>query len=104
MQLQSFEAVYMNWDFLLDYLLFIYILFIPSSLTITQGLLPQLYSLLGTQFKLHVILRISLYKKWIIDMLTLKEPGFLDPSHGRGADSAPPRSWKPIDETSSVWY
>ena len=40
--------------------------------------------------------------------LTLKEPGFLDPSHSRGgggADSAlPPRSRKPIDETSSVCY
>ena len=38
--------------------------------------------------------------------LTLKEPGYFDPSHSRrGADSAPPlRSWKPIDETSSVWY
>ena len=36
--------------------------------------------------------------------LTLKEPGFLDPSHSQGADSAPLRSRKPIDETSSVWY
>ena len=38
--------------------------------------------------------------------LTLKEPGFLDPSHSRGggADSAPLRSRKPIDEISSVWY
>ena len=40
--------------------------------------------------------------------LTLKEPGFLDPSHspggGGGVDSAPLRSRKPIDETSSVWY
>ena len=38
----------------------------------------------------------------------VKGPGFLDPSHSRGggggADSAPLRSRKPIDETSSVWY
>ena len=39
-------------------------------------------------------------------ILTLKEPGYFDPSHSRrGADSAPPlRSRKTIDETSSVWY
>ena len=39
-------------------------------------------------------------------VLTLKEPGFLDPSHSRGEGRIPPplRSRKPIDETSSVWY
>ena len=42
--------------------------------------------------------------------LTLKEPGFLDPSHSRGGGGGgripppPLRSRKPIDETSSVWY
>ena len=40
--------------------------------------------------------------------LTLKEPGFLDPSHSRGGGGGrippPPRSRKPIDEISSVWY
>ena len=37
--------------------------------------------------------------------LTLKEPGFLDPSHSRGGGRIPPpRSRKPIDETSSMWY
>ena len=39
-------------------------------------------------------------------VLTLKEPGFLDPSHSRGGGGFRPplRSRKPIDETSSVWY
>ena len=37
--------------------------------------------------------------------LTLKEPGYFDPSHSRrGVDSTPLRSRKPIDETSSVSY
>ena len=38
--------------------------------------------------------------------LTLKEPGFLDPSHSRGGGGFRPplRSRKPIDEISSVWY
>ena len=41
-----------------------------------------------------------------MEALTLKEPGFLDPSHSRGDGFRPPplRSRKPIDETSSVWY
>ena len=35
------------------------------------------------------------------DLLTLKEPGFLDPSHSRGGGRFHPlRSWNPIDETS----
>ena len=37
--------------------------------------------------------------------ITLKEPGFLDPSHSReGADSSPQHLGKPIYKTSSVWY
>ena len=44
--------------------------------------------------------------KIINSSLTLKEPGFLDPSHSRGGGGFRPplRSRKPIDETSSVWY
>ena len=39
--------------------------------------------------------------------LTLKEPGYFDPSHSRGEGGGfrpPLRSRKPIDEKSSVWY
>ena len=40
-----------------------------------------------------------------VKSLTLKEPGYFDPSHSRrGVDSTPLRSRKPIDETSSVSY
>ena len=58
-----------------------------------------------TELWIFALLLLANQNRYANDILTLKEPGFLDPSHSRGggADSAPLRSRKPIDEISSVW-
>ena len=65
-------------------------------------------NLLETEYKQLFKYIIIICPTWRYNQtyLTLKEPGFLDPSHSRGGGGFRPplRSRKPIDETSSVWY